>query len=170
MNTHLGGLFSDLQEGKHSTRQSWLGSIKYAICQRKEEKSDISPLELKTVDIINPISKHKVEESSQSRIQMQIKPLTLQATSCKWFWKLIQLKWKKRRQKKKRVIQSISLDRSLQLYATWTWKQEQVSHNSCIHEFQKDKANMSQTNCTAAEIASIHFLGAHECTVDYSYN
>lgn len=34
--THLGGLVSDLQVGKHSTRQSWLGSKKYAICKRKQ--------------------------------------------------------------------------------------------------------------------------------------
>lgn len=33
----MGGLFSDLQVGKHSTRQSWQGSTKYAICHREKE-------------------------------------------------------------------------------------------------------------------------------------
>jgi len=31
--TYLGGFSSDLQVGKHSTRQSWPGSKKYAICK-----------------------------------------------------------------------------------------------------------------------------------------
>jgi len=38
--TYLAGLLSDLQVGKHSTRQSWLGSKKYAICKRKQHSDE----------------------------------------------------------------------------------------------------------------------------------
>lgn len=38
---YLGGFVSDLQEGKHSTRHSWLGSTKYAIYEREKESETI---------------------------------------------------------------------------------------------------------------------------------